>query len=368
MRQAARLAGAGTVFYVLPPLMALLVCGTIAQRTSGLYEAQKTFFGSFVLWLGPVPLPGGYTLIALAGASLLLKFLFFSPWSRAKAGINIVHLGILVLLSGALLTAVQAEEGFMTIPQGQQSSIVADYHRRELAVIRGNDIVATVRPSQIVPGRELSFAGLPFKLKVRTSCRDCQILRREIVHEDYGEKLRGMAQYMALAASDKPTKEDEARLYGATLSLSGPGGDYDGTYVIFDLMPNPIVFEKDGATYQILYRKVQRDLPFSLRLDQFTKEVHPGTGLARAYSSAITVIDGGTEWPVRIAMNSPLRYKGYTFFQSSFATGSYGPATVLAVVRNKGWVFPYLGTALIALGLVLHLLIAVRSGRKEGAP
>ena len=39
-----------------------LTAGTLAQKWLGLYAAQKIFFASFIIWVGPIPLPGGYTL------------------------------------------------------------------------------------------------------------------------------------------------------------------------------------------------------------------------------------------------------------------------------------------------------------------
>ena len=35
-------------------------------------------------------------------------------------------------------------------------------------------------------------------------------------------------------------------------------------------------------------------------------------------------------------------------------------ATVLAVVRNKGQIFPYIGALVIALGLLLHVFLVMR--------
>jgi hypothetical protein len=59
-------------------------------------------------------------------------------------------------------------------------------------------------------------------------------------------------------------------------------------------------------------------------------------------------------------MNNPLRYKGYTFFQSSFAEHDGKVSTVLAVVHNKGWVYPYIGAILVAIGLAFHLALKLK--------
>ncbi|MCB9990450.1 MAG: cytochrome c biogenesis protein ResB [Rhodospirillales bacterium] len=354
-----RLAQPAVVFYTLPALMLLLVAGTVAQRTMGLYDAQHLFFSSFILWLGPLPLPGGYTIIGFISLSLLIKFLFFSDWRLQKAGINLAHLGILVLFVGGFLTAFQAKEGFILIPEGQSGTMISDYHQRELVIAKDGMIHSIIPHRHIKTGAQLKSPDLPFTITVEQACRNCTISRRE---ED-AQGVFGMAQFMALSPGEL-AKEDEANLYGATLTLTGTGEGTDGTYIIFEAMPKPISLSIGEHQYEIIYQKQQRSLPFSLKLEKFEKGMHPGTAMASSYQSDIIVQDGTLSWPVRIEMNKPLRYKGYTFFQSSFAETPGSTATVLAVVKNTGWVFPYIGTALVAAGLLLHILLMAR--RRKG--
>jgi len=62
-------------------------------------------------------------------------------------------------------------------------------------------------------------------------------------------------------------------------------------------------------------------------------------------------------WPARIEMNQPLRYRGYTLYQSAFIDTPEKEMTVLAVSRDDGQFIPYLGTLIMGLGLLLHLFI-----------
>lgn len=172
-----------------------------------------------------------------------------------------------------------------------------------------------------------------------------------------------MAAFMAL--TPKPVdKQPEANLSGFSFTLEGLGGDQDGLYIAFEAMPKPIIVEKDGREYKLIYGKAQRQLPFALKLVDFKKENYPGMSMAKGYSSAIEVIDGAVRWNALIEMNAPLRYKGYTFFQSSFDQNEQGEATVLTVVENKGRLFPYIGTFVVALGLLLHIFIIFRRKRR----
>ncbi len=62
-------------------------------------------------------------------------------------------------------------------------------------------------------------------------------------------------------------------------------------------------------------------------------------------------------------MNAPLRYAGLTFYQLQMdagdATQQAGrvPSSVLQIVRNPGWLTPYLGCAMVGAGLAIQFLI-----------
>jgi hypothetical protein len=54
-------------------------------------------------------------------------------------------------------------------------------------------------------------------------------------------------------------------------------------------------------------------------------------------------------------MNNPLRYGGETFYQSGYDERD-DKVTILQVVRNPGWLTPYVSCALISLGLAVQFL------------
>ena len=51
-------------------------------------------------------------------------------------------------------------------------------------------------------------------------------------------------------------------------------------------------------------------------------------------------------------MNHPLRHAGETFYQSGFLPNDQG--TILQVVRNPGWLLPYISCILVAGGMLIH--------------
>lgn len=175
--------------------MVLLVVGTVAQKYVGLYQAQRLYFFSFVTWFGPVPLPGGYTTMAVIFINLLAKLVFGSPWHWRKAGTLIVHLGAVLLLTGGLLTAFYSKEGNMIIYEGTGSDYFSDHHERELVVEDGSsgEKVVTFPWRQLVVGNVLIVPGLPFKIEIVKACRNCDVFQRLTSPDDpiFGEFVGG---------------------------------------------------------------------------------------------------------------------------------------------------------------------------------
>lgn len=344
-----RLAQADIIFYLMPFLIFVLVLGTIEQASIGLYDSNHKYFSSLFFWLGYIPFPGGYLLLGIMSLSLLIKFLFFSDWKLQKSGIILTHLGALILLLGGLMTAISQREYYMVLPEGGSTPYIYDYFETETLAFNGKERIA--------------LANLPFTFDILERCDNCDIKKREEIGNPYDLPLHGMAQFMALLPKPREPQA-EANLSGITAKITSAGDEQDGIYVAFQHMPKPIEVKKGNKTYSLIYGKKQSALPFQIALKDFKKTTHPGTMMASAYSSDITLIDGDIEWNARIEMNEPLRYKGYTFYQSSFEQTPDEELSILSVVENKGRLFPYIGTLVIALGLITHLLLAVR--RKKG--
>ncbi len=110
-------------------------------------------------------------------------------------------------------------------------------------------------------------------------------------------------------------------------------------------------------------------LPFEVELTAFTIQTYPGSRKARNYISDIKLYAEGKTFPAQISMNRPLRYNGYSIYQSGFTDAESSTASILTVVRNPASPLPYISGILIVCGLVLHLL-SRRNGRKteKGMP
>lgn len=107
--------------------------------------------------------------------------------------------------------------------------------------------------------------------------------------------------------------------------------------------------EKDRAAKQA------KELPFSIRLNQFSIEYHDGTDAAADYLSDITILDGNRHTDGRVSINNILAHRGVRIYQSSYDED--GKGNTLAINGDPlGVPVTYLGYILLFLSLTWLLI------------
>ena len=148
-----------------------------------------------------------------------------------------------------------------------------------------------------------------------------------------------------------------------------------GTWILSAWL-NPQEVTVAGKLYRLAMRNERYFQPFTLTLLRTTHEVYEGTrtatnpsGIPRNFQSRVRIENPATQErrEVDISMNNPLRYGGLTFYQSQMSrteeSGGKG-VSGLQVVRNPGWLTPYLGCVIVALGMTwqfMHHLVGFLS-------
>jgi hypothetical protein len=120
-----------------------------------------------------------------------------------------------------------------------------------------------------------------------------------------------------------------------------------------------------GKEFRFALRPVRVYHPFSLTLLKATHSVYAGTDIPKEFRSRVRLQNPrtGEDREVEIYMNSPLRYGGLTFYQFQMDAGEAvtaagrAPSSALQVVRNPGWLTPYAGCIIVALGLVIQFMM-----------
>jgi len=337
--------------------MVLVVLGTLAQRDLGLYEAQHRYFSCWVTWLGFIPTPGGRTLLFVMTLNLFFFLLKPGFWTVKKIGIVITHLGVLLLLVGGGITAWFSTEGNMVIKEGETSNVIIDLFAKEIVIIDDEnssfDEIYTISDRILKPGQKIDNNLLPFIVEVIDYHINCEPVRRL---ETVGPEYKGLAQNFILKAIP-PEKETEINRTGITFRISEADEAANGIYSMFLAQQIPQTITSKGKEFTLAIRRERTYLPFSLELKDFKKVLHPGTNVAKSYSSEVILIDEDISRPILIQMNEPLRYMNYTFYQSSFNEGLDVDTSILAVVKNYGRLFPYISSLTISLGILTHMIL-----------
>jgi cytochrome c biogenesis protein ResB len=116
----------------------------------------------------------------------------------------------------------------------------------------------------------------------------------------------------------------------------------------------PQMVDTGDQSFEIALRFTRHYYPFEIELIDFKHEKYPGTEVPFNFSSEVKVThqDSTKNQKALIYMNHPLRYEGLTFFQASFA--NQDKTSIFQVVRNPGWLLPYLSVLLMGLGMCVQ--------------
>ena len=358
---------------LLALLMCLVVLCTLAQVEMGTQGAVNAYMRSFVVMRHfsglPFPLPvfpGGALVGLLLTLNLIAKTLDIKL-SWAKAGMWLVHCGLVVLFAGEFVAGMMQVDTNMSIEVGQTVNFVQSYKNTELALIDVTDPtwdeVYSVPDTLLAKGGSIAIPGTPITLKVK----------RFFPNAELGNLPEGAPPSMATAGVgpgvsvvEQPVVSADNEMNQASVFVEPvAGGRSYGIWLASVALGAPQSFIHEGHNYVLTMRLRRQYLPYAFTLKQFKHDVYPGTDIPKNFSSLVQIMNPSRNESreVLIYMNQPLRYEGKTFYQASF--GKNDTLSVLSVVENPGWLLPYVSCVLVALGLLTHFAIVLRRSLKR---
>ena len=376
----------------------LVFVGTLAQADEGLYGAQAHYFKQWIV-IGahlfghkvPLILPGGYLLGVLLLVNLISAHIYRFEFSRKKLGIQLAHAGVIVLLVGQLSTDMLAREMQMHFGEGETRSYSESATDYELIFVSGDEVTAI--PNKLLkPGGELKIESLPFTIRVQEFWHNSDMnFRAPMMQNAPPLATNGVALNFDFRKVDDVKTMDQKNVPTAVLEFLTPAGSL-GTWVASDWTGDPALVEAvrngyaqmgagmaqkiagqlvapqvivaDGKNFTFTMRPARVRHAFTLTLLKATHTVYPGTDIPKDFRSRVRIDNSqtGEKREVEISMNHPLRYGGYTYYQYQMDAGQAAqmagrtPTSVLSVVRNPGWLTPYVGCAMVGAGLLIQFL------------
>ncbi len=369
--------------------MVLVFFGTMAQEPMGLYLSQEHFFHSFFVPAAPmwaaikktlqmlhvylppstvaevtggshIPVfPGGYLVGGVLLTNLVASHFKRFSFSRDKAGIWMVHAGLILLLVGQLGTDILSRESAMHLREGETRNFSEAPRQAELAVIDSTqpdlDTVVAIPQPLLMHRKEITHAQLPFRLRVRDFFVNSHVEDRKADAAAPPAATRGIGARATVEESPRVTEMDKADVPSAVVEVVAPEGSL-GTWLVSEYIEGLQPFTYKNHTYQIALRPLRYYKPYTLSLLEFRHDVYPGTEIPKNFSSRVRLqrADTSENREVLIYMNNPLRYAGDTYYQAGFDRDNHG--TTLQVVHNPSWLTPYFSCVLVGLGLIVQFM------------
>ena len=344
----------------------LVFAGTLAQVHYGIHEVQERYFQSiFVWWPGDsasfqIPIfPGGHLLGAMLLLNLIAAHIRRFRWTWSKIGIQLTHLGLIVMLGGGIFTDLFSRESFMRLALGETKNYSEDSRRMELAIIdasdRELDTVTAIPETRLRTGKIINRQNLPFLIEVRHYYKNSDFKMLEAQSNLPVAASQGIGARVAvieLPLTTAPNTKDSPSVVVEIVPRAG--GAPLGTWLVSDALGEPQSFSLDNKSWRLLMRPLRHYKPYSLTLEKFTHERYAGTEIAKNYASRVTLADSerNENRDTLIYMNHPLRYRGETYYQSGFEKDD--SATVLQVVQNPTFIAPYLACIIVTAGLLIQ--------------
>jgi hypothetical protein len=353
----------------------LVFIGTMAQVDLGIHIAQQKYFQSFFIYWSPenstwrVPVfPGGRLIGGFLFINLIAAHIYRFQMRWNKLGILLLHLGIFLLLLGGLLTELLSVESQMRIREGETKNYSESLNSTELIIVDASqqdlDEVVSIPDGYLGRHKMIQHPRLPFRVNVVKFFSNSTVVPSKGTPSAV---THGFGKDLIITEMPRVTKQNEMDIPSVIFEIVSTEGSLGTWLCSLELMGRQ-EFQYQGKRYELQLRQERYYKPYSIKLLDFTHDRYDGTDIPKNFSSKIRLVNAEKkdDREVLIYMNNPLRYEGETYYQSGFERDNL--TTVLQVVRNPGWITPYLACALVALGLVIQFSMHLfKFGRRKDA-
>lgn len=292
---------------------------------------------------------------SLVACNLVASLLVHLPRRWSQLGFVVTHLAVIVLLVGIVLSLAGGFEGRLLLRKGVPADTIRLVHQYELRVTKTDgaesqligvyrfEVPGAVDDQLVDPGRP----GNPLQLRVLD--------------------IRAAAPS---SASDSARQLDVATGLPQRVALVQLQADVQLAKVWLEQNRGGQSIELDDASYRLELRSPRVELGFSLELLDHRRVSYPGGYGEAKRESDVRVVDEqtGVSQESLVAMNQPLSYQGYRFYQGeSDSVAAPQGSVLLMVAKDPGRRLKYLGGIGICFGVVLTFIRAA-TAHEEGSP
>lgn len=289
---------------------------------------------------------------------------------RKRAGIVLLHAGVGLLMISELIVGLLAVETRMSLSEGETAAWADDIRTVELAIVDpshpDHDVLTRIPASRLQAGRTISHESIPFDIRIDQYFKNAAIASTQAADENPADSGHGRNAVAVPAAENAGASSDgEVDQPAAYVTLTSKNGGRIGTYLLSSQLAASDLtetVETDGKEWQVALR-FQRDYkPYAITLLDVRKDDYVGTDTPKNYSSDIRVVSEelGADFERHVWMNNPLRFAGETIYQSGYHRDRSGREyTTFQIVRNTGWMLPYVACMIVVIGMAAQFLVTL---------
>ena len=313
------------------------------------------------------------------GAGLILLVGCLMVFGK-QGGNMLLHLGVGLLMFGQFVFGDRQLEQRLSLVEGESSNALVNLDKVELSFIQkqdGQDLVTGVPGSRLMMALDkettISDPTLPVDVRVVAFYPNSRLAdtdKDNLATTGVGKEVQAKERRKSGGV------DSEVNVASAYVELlDKDSGDSLGTHLVSQMLSDrEMLLPGEKATdtfdkvavgedeFNLGLRYHREVKPYWVQLEDVRRVNYSGTETPRDYSSYIRIVDPATgeDRRERVWMNNPLRYRGETFFQSSYSALPSGKElTGLQVVRNSGWLIPYVACSITALGMLVHFLMTL---------
>lgn len=311
-----------------------------------------------------------------SAASLVLLVGFYFLFKR-KAGVVLLHAGLLLLLGNEIWVVLTHVEQRVSGVEGDSIDFAYDIRDVELALIQRqgeNDRIVTIPSSKLResagnPEQWMMVPGTGLQFRVKQFLQNSKIVGVGAANPataGIGQSIQ--AEPIALVSG---IGQGEVNMASAYVQFRNSSDQDLGTYLVSQasdfysgpMFDRPNVIRDGEETLFATLWFTRSYKPYTVKLRDVQSKNYPGTEIPQWYATEFTIEDRETGFvgDQMVWMNNPLRYRNETFYQSGYSkdpqTGI--ETTTLQLVLNRGWMIPYLSCAMVGIGLLAQFLPAM---------
>ena len=264
-----------------------------------------------------------------------------------------MHIGVIVLVGGSLITTRYVQESAISLAEGQSTNTTYDFSTWKFIISLNG--TRDGKPVQKVYQYPVAKLRKGKKIKLSPSPVTCTI---ENTYSNCKPQMSSDNRSITGLIGLPPSVESGRDFPGVSFLIAAPGPNATG--VMRHLHAESMASQSYTLGSDTVILSLQPhaiELPMRVTLSQFEAKWHPGTSKAKSFKTRLRLFAKNLDREVSIEMNRPFRYESFTFYQMGYSgeKGSY--SSTLAIVKNPFRYMPYVSSLIIVVGLLLHFLV-----------